>query len=108
MAVPAHDQRDYDFAKLYNLPIKAVIQAKSGEDTLDKEAMVGDGITFDSGEWSNLDVAAAKIKAIEVLEQKKVANRKVNYKLRDWIFSRQRYWGEPMPIVHCQVVALSR
>jgi leucyl-tRNA synthetase len=100
MAVPAHDERDYAFATLFDLPIKQVIRPIDGEMPIDT-AYAGDGLTFDSPLWDNLAVASAKAKAIEVLEQQGLGKKKVNYKLRDWLFSRQRYWGEPIPVVHC-------
>ncbi len=96
MAVPAHDERDFAFAKAYSLPIIEVIQG--GDIT--KEAYVGDGILINSEFLNGLDVEASKAKAIAWLEEKKIGNARVQYKLRDWLFSRQRYWGEPFPLVH--------
>ena len=99
MAVPAHDERDYDFAKVFGLPIIEVV--KGGDVT--KEAFVdcATGIMTNSGFLDGLSVDEAKVKIIEWLSENGVGEKKVNYKLRDWVFSRQRYWGEPIPIVHC-------
>jgi len=100
MAVPAHDERDYEFARKYNLPIREVI---SGGD-IPKEAYTGDGIVVNSAndEFSinGLPVPEAKKKITKWLEEKGFGRFKVNYKLRDWLFSRQRYWGEPFPILY--------
>jgi leucyl-tRNA synthetase len=100
MAVPAHDERDYEFARKYNLPIREVI---SGGD-ISKEAYTGDGIVVNSAndEFSinGLPVPEAKKKITKWLEEKGFGRFKVNYKLRDWLFSRQRYWGEPFPILY--------
>ncbi len=97
MAVPAHDQRDYDFAKKFNLPIIQVIE---GGD-ISKEAWEGDGALINSGFLNGLHVAESKKKMTEWLEERGLGKGTVNYKLRDWLFSRQRYWGEPFPIIHC-------
>ena len=99
MAVPAHDTRDYDFAKAFSLPIIEVI---AGGD-IAKEAYtdVQDGVLVNSDFLNGLRVADAKAKIIAWLEEKNLGVKKVNYKLRDWVFSRQRYWGEPIPVVHC-------
>lgn len=96
MAVPSGDQRDYEFAQTFDLPIVEVIE---GGD-LSKEAYAGDGPHINSGELNGLYNADAISKAIEILEQKNAGTKKVNYKLRDWLFSRQRYWGEPIPVIH--------
>ena len=104
MAVPAHDTRDHDFAKKFNLPIIQVIRSNSGEKVdIEKEAFtdVATGILINSGFLDDLSVTDAKKKVIEYLEKNKIGEKKVNYKLRDWVFSRQRYWGEPIPMVHC-------
>lgn len=98
MMVPAHDKRDYDFAKKYSLPVAEVI---AGGD-IGKEAFTEYGTLINSGQFSGLDSAAAKTKITEWLQEKGAARFVVHYKLRDWIFSRQHYWGEPIPIVHCQ------
>ncbi len=104
MAVPAHDTRDHDFAKKFNLPIIQVIKSNSREEVdIEKEAFtdVATGILINSGFLNDLSVTDAKKKVIEYLEENKIGQKKVNYKLRDWVFSRQRYWGEPIPMVHC-------
>ncbi len=104
MAVPAHDTRDHDFAKKFDLPIIQVIKSNSGEEVdIEKEAFtdVATGILINSGFLNDLSVTDAKKKVIEYLEENKIGEKKVNYKLRDWVFSRQRYWGEPIPMVHC-------
>ena len=101
MAVPAHDTRDWEFAKKFDLPIIEVV--KGGED-VQKEAFTDceTGILVNSGFLDGLSVEDAKAKMIEFLTEKGIGHAKVNYKLRDWVFSRQRYWGEPIPIVHCE------
>ncbi len=97
MAVPAHDERDHEFAKKYNLPIVRVIEG--GDKDLDEAAHTGDGKHINSDFINGMNVADAKKKMIAWLEEKKLGTGKINYKLRDWIFSRQRYWGEPFPIL---------
>ena len=101
MAVPAHDTRDWEFAKKFDLPIIEVV--KGGKD-VQAEAFTdcATGILTNSGFLNDLSVEDAKAKMIEWLEEKGIGRAKVNYKLRDWVFSRQRYWGEPIPIVHCE------
>ncbi|MBB1080050.1 leucine--tRNA ligase [Limosilactobacillus sp. STM2_1] len=96
MAVPSGDQRDYDFAKKFDLPIKPIIE---GAD-LSEGAFSGDGKHINSGFLDGLTIAAAKDKMIAWLEEHNAGHKKVNYRLRDWIFSRQRYWGEPIPVIH--------
>ena len=96
MAVPAHDERDYEFAKEFNLPIKAVLE---GGD-IEKEAFTGDGVHINSGFLDGLNKADGIAKAIAWLEEQGVGEKKVTYRLRDWLFSRQRYWGEPIPVIH--------
>ncbi|KAA9234508.1 MULTISPECIES: leucine--tRNA ligase [Aerococcus] len=96
MAVPAHDQRDYEFAQQFDLPIKAVIE---GGD-IEKEAYTGDGAHIHSEELDGLGKDEAIQKAIEILEDKGAGQAKTSYRLRDWVFSRQRYWGEPIPVIH--------
>ena len=100
MAVPAHDTRDWEFAKKYNLPIIEVV--KGGD--VQKEAFTdcATGIMVNSGILNGLSVEEAKKKIVEWLEQNGKGHPKVNYKLRDWVFSRQRYWGEPIPMVYCE------
>ncbi len=103
MAVPAHDERDWEFAKKFNLPLIQVV-AKDGEEVDINEAAFTDvatGVLINSGFLNGLQVKDAKEKMIEFLEEKEIGKAKVNYKLRDWVFSRQRYWGEPIPIIHC-------
>ncbi|MGA4513398.1 leucyl-tRNA synthetase [Staphylococcus caledonicus] len=96
MAVPGHDERDHEFATKFELPIVEVIEG--GDVT--KEAYTGEGAHINSGELDGLDNEQAIAKAIELLEAKNAGEKKVNYKLRDWLFSRQRYWGEPIPVIH--------
>lgn len=100
MAVPAHDERDWDFAKAFDLPIVEVV---AGGEDVQKQVYsdVATGTLVNSGFLNGLSVADAKEKMIAYLEEKGIGCAKVNYKLRDWVFSRQRYWGEPIPIVHC-------
>ncbi len=97
MAVPAHDERDYEFAEKFGLDIVEVV---SGGD-ISKEAYTGDGVLINSPLLNGLGKDEAIAKMIAVVEERKIGERKTNYKLRDWVFSRQRYWGEPIPIVHC-------
>ncbi len=100
MAVPAHDERDFEFAKKYGLPIQYVIKPKDGElDTT--KAYTGPGILFDSGAFSGLSSQEAKEKIIRYFEAKGLGRRKINYRLKDWLVSRQRYWGTPIPLVKC-------
>lgn len=96
MAVPAHDERDYEFAQMFNLPIREVVAG--GE--VDKEAYTGDGEHVNSDFLNGLNKEEAIQKMIEWLEEKGIGTKKVTYRLRDWLFSRQRYWGEPIPIIH--------
>ena len=103
MAVPAHDERDWEFAKKFQLPIIQVV-AKNGEEMDVNEAAFTDvatGVLINSDFLNGLEVKDAKEKMIKFLEEKGIGQAKTNYKLRDWVFSRQRYWGEPIPIVHC-------
>ena len=99
MAVPAHDTRDWEFAKKFNLPIIEVV--KGGD--VEKEAFTdcATGIMVNSGFMDGMSVEEAKVAIVNWLSDKGVGTKKVNYKLRDWVFSRQRYWGEPIPIIHC-------
>ena len=100
MAVPAHDERDYDFAKKFGLPIVEVVEGGDVE----KEAYTdcGHGKMVNSGFLNGLEVNEAIPAMIAYLEEKGIGRKKVNFKLRDWVFSRQRYWGEPIPLVHCE------
>ncbi|HUX21335.1 MAG TPA: leucine--tRNA ligase, partial [Spirochaetia bacterium] len=104
MAVPAHDQRDFEFARKFKLPIVEVVSP-----TADRKAsaqlevaFTDEGYAVNSGEFDGLSTSEFKSKIIEWLEKKGIGRRAINYKLRDWIFSRQRYWGEPIPLVHCE------
>ena len=103
MAVPAHDDRDWKFAKKFNLPMIQVVEGKDGPVDINEAAFtdVATGKMINSGFLTGLSVEEAKEKVKDFLTENKIGNRKVNYKLRDWVFSRQRYWGEPIPIVHC-------
>jgi leucyl-tRNA synthetase len=101
MAVPAHDQRDFEFAKKFGLPIVQVVSRDGSLYPL-SEADAADGIAVNSGEFDGLSTQAFKARIVEWLEARGIGTRAVNYKLRDWIFSRQRYWGEPIPLLHCE------
>lgn len=105
MAVPAHDARDFEFAKKFNLPIKQVIVEKANKQILEEitEPLtdVNNGIAINSEFLNGLESKEAINKAIEYIEKNNLGERKINYKLRDWVFSRQRYWGEPIPMVYC-------
>lgn len=98
MAVPAHDTRDYEFAKKFGIEIIPVL---SGGD-IEKEAFIGDGVHINSGFLDGLNKEEALNKMYEYLEENKIGSKFTNYKLQDWIFSRQRFWGEPIPMVHCE------
>lgn len=98
MAVPAHDDRDWEFAKKFNLPIIEVLKS---EVNVQEEAWTKDGIHVNSEFLDGLNKKDAIEKMLEFLEEKKIGRKAINYKLRDWVFSRQRYWGEPIPLVHC-------
>ena len=104
MAVPAHDTRDWEFAKKFDLPMIQVVEGKEGPVDINEAAFtdVATGKMINSEFLDGLEVTEAKEKMKDFLEEKGIGNRKVNYKLRDWVFSRQRYWGEPIPIVHCE------
>lgn len=96
MAVPAHDERDYEFAKTFDLPIVEVLEGGN----IEEAAFTGDGVHVNSGELDGLGKDEAIEKAISILEDKGLGEKKITYKLRDWLFSRQRYWGEPIPVIH--------
>ena len=98
MAVPAHDDRDWEFAKKFNLPIIEVLKS---EVNVQEQAWTKDGIHVNSEFLDGLNKKDAIEKMLEFLEEKKIGRKAINYKLRDWVFSRQRYWGEPIPLVHC-------
>lgn len=100
MAVPAHDQRDYEFAKKFNLPIKLVINPKNGQAPSDK-AYEDKGVMVNSGQFNGLDSGQGIKAVIKYLIEKKIGSAKVQYRLRDWLISRQRYWGCPIPVIHC-------
>ena len=99
MAVPAHDTRDWEFAKKFGLPIVEVVAGGNVQEAAYTD--VADGVMVNSGFLDGLRVAQAKQRIADFLEEKGIGTRKVNFKLRDWVFSRQRYWGEPIPLVHC-------
>ncbi len=103
MSVPAHDQRDFEFAKKYDIPVRVVIQnpEKSlAADTM-KEAYIKDGIMVNSGPFDGISTVQGKEKVADYVEQRKIGKRTVNWRLRDWGISRQRYWGTPIPIIYC-------
>lgn len=103
MIVAAHDERDFDFASKFNIPIIPVIAPKDGSLEMPlKKAYTGDGIVINSGDWNGMTVEEAKEKVPHLMEEQGWGRKKVNFKLRDWVFSRQRYWGEPLPIIHCE------
>jgi len=101
MAVPAHDQRDLDFARAMKLPIRLVVETDAGNPAETGLATEGDGKIINSGSLTGLDSAAAISKIIEELTGKNLGKAAANYRLRDWLISRQRYWGTPIPIIHC-------
>jgi len=102
MCVPAHDDRDFEFAKKFNLPIIQVISEDGKEvENMENAYTKASGIMINSGEWNGMESAKLKVDAPEMIEKRGFGKKTVNYKLRDWVFSRQRYWGEPIPIIHC-------
>lgn len=102
MCVPAHDDRDFEFARKFGLPIVQVI-AKDGKEieNMTEAYTEANGIMINSGDWNGLESAVLQKEAPHMIEEKGFGHKTVNYKLRDWVFSRQRYWGEPIPIIHC-------
>ena len=102
MCVPAHDDRDFEFAKKFGLPIIQVI-AQDGKEIENMTEAYTDakGTMINSGEWNGMESSVLKKEAPHIIEKMGIGKKTVNYKLRDWVFSRQRYWGEPIPIVHC-------
>jgi leucyl-tRNA synthetase len=100
MAVPAHDERDFDFAKAFNLPVRAVIGPAPGEEPAELP-YTGPGVLIHSGAFDGLDVQAGKKAIVEALKAHGRGEHAVSYRMRDWVFARQRYWGEPIPIVYC-------
>ena len=103
MCVPAHDDRDFEFAKKFNLPIIQVI-AKDGKEieNMTEAYTEASGTMINSGEWNGMESSVLKKEAPEMIEKMGIGRKTVNFKLRDWVFSRQRYWGEPIPIVYCE------
>ncbi len=103
MAVPGHDERDFEFARKFNLPVKKVIlEPGTNPDDELTSAYVEPGIMINSGEFSGIDSEIGKQKIADLIEHKGIGKRKINYRLRDWLISRQRYWGTPIPIIHCE------
>ncbi|KMQ52876.1 Leucyl-tRNA synthetase [Chitinispirillum alkaliphilum] len=102
MAVPAHDERDFEFATRFNLPVKRVVAPADGSEVDPDTAFVDKGVNINSGDLDGLTTDKAKKKVTDQLLQNRLGKAAVSYRLRDWVFSRQRYWGEPIPVIHCQ------
>jgi len=101
MAVPTHDERDFEFAKKYNLPMKVVIKDKNEDNINMESAFTNDGILINSGQFNGLGNRDAMDKIANYIEENKMGNKTTNYRLRDWLLSRQRYWGTPIPAIYC-------
>jgi leucyl-tRNA synthetase len=101
MAVPAHDQRDLDFAKTFDLPVRAVLDTGEEDPAVSGTATTGEGSLINSGDLNGLSKAEGIAKAIDIVEAAGTGEKTVNYRLRDWLLSRQRFWGAPIPIIHC-------
>ena len=109
MSVPGHDDRDFEFAQKFELPILEVVKSTKGEPGLDEGAcFTGHGVAVNSPAWDGLETSAAKVKAIEWLGEKGIGSARTTYRLRDWLFSRQRYWGEPFPLLHAEDGTITR
>lgn len=102
MCVPAHDARDFAFAKKFDLPIVQVISKDGKEEVLEEAYTEASGIMINSGDWNGRESSELKVEAANEVEKRGFGRKTVSFKLRDWVFSRQRYWGEPIPIVHCE------
>jgi len=102
MAVPAHDDRDYDFAKKYNLAVNAVIKPKDTDVDVSEKAFTDTGVLFNSEEFDGLNSKKSQYNIIKMFEEKEIGKKTTNYKLKDWGVSRQRYWGAPIPFIHCE------
>jgi leucyl-tRNA synthetase len=105
MAVPAHDQRDFEFAKKFDLSIVQVVSRDSTEYELEA-ADIEDGFAVNSGQFNGLSTSEFKERIVQWLEERGLGSKAINYKLRDWVFSRQRYWGEPIPLLHCETCGI--
>ena len=105
MCVPGHDERDFEFAKKFGLPITQVISADGATAELD-EAYIGDGVMVNSGQFNGMTSADGKEAVANALNERGIGQKTINYKLRDWVFSRQRYWGEPIPLIHCDTCGI--
>jgi leucyl-tRNA synthetase len=103
MAVPGHDERDFEFAQTFDLPVVEVVRPPQGTKGLaDGECFSGDGTAINSPDWDGLPTAEAKTRSIEILRERGLGDAQTTWRLRDWIFSRQRYWGEPFPVLHLE------